>query len=153
MCVWKGMSHTRRNTHHTMSSASGNGMDQSTTSIFSGECWGSSTCSMEVIFPQLDPLTIYFYIGDADCFKAMVYSEDLEMPPDQDLQRDYLEKGGEKLITVCKHGRKMDIRSGIVELCPKCEKVYDSSRPEKIPYNIKILLLKKQIKCARIDLE
>ncbi len=80
----------------------------------------------------------------------MVYSEDLEMPPDQDSIGEYAESKSGEFITVCKHGRRID--GDIVELCPKCEKVYDPSRPEKIPYNIKILMLRKQIKCARIDL-
>ena len=80
----------------------------------------------------------------------MVLSEDLEMPPDQDCVPEYTENTDGEFITVCKHGKSVD--GSVVELCSKCEKVYDPSRPEKIPYNIKILMLKSQVRCARADL-
>ena len=51
---------------------------------------------------------------------------------------------------MCKHGKSVD--GSVVELCSKCEKVYDPSSPEKIPHEFRILILKKQIKCARDDL-
>ena len=80
----------------------------------------------------------------------MVLSEDLEMPPDQDCVPEYTESTKGEFITVCKHGKSVD--GSIVELCSKCEKVYDPSRPEKIPYYIKIKMVKAQIRCARADL-
>ena len=110
---------------------------------------GSGTCSTEVTFIKLTTN----FLGDADCFKPMVYSEELEMPPDRDLLGEYAESKMQMLgefITTCKHGKRVDTPN--VELCSECDKVYDPSRPEKIPYNIKIQLLKRQIKCARIDL-
>ena len=87
MCSGSGTSLILRSTLLTMNLRSGAGMAPRILSTGYGGCLGSGTCNTEVTFIKLTTN----FLGDGESSNTMVYSEELEMPPDRDLLGEYAE--------------------------------------------------------------
>ena len=77
------------------------------------------------VFPFNIPVT--HFLGDEYAEKKMVYSEELNMPPENEQDYDNIlhpSGKGIRYVKQCVHGKRTD--GYIVHMCLKCNKVYGS---------------------------